>query len=52
VFDENICDTLMCVDMVQNLLVIEFVLGNKKKEAGKYYRPDNPGPDIFIISGP
>ena len=35
VFDDNMCDTLMCVDMVQNLFVIEFVLRNKKKGAGK-----------------
>jgi hypothetical protein len=34
-FHENMCDTLMCVNIVKNLLVIEFVLRNKKNEAGK-----------------
>jgi hypothetical protein len=33
VFDDNICDTLMCVDMVQNLSMIEFMLKSKKNEA-------------------
>jgi hypothetical protein len=29
-FDDNICDTLMCVDTVQ-IYVVEFVLRNKRK---------------------
>jgi hypothetical protein len=35
VFDENMCDTLMCVEMVQNLFVIELMSKSKKKGGGK-----------------
>jgi hypothetical protein len=47
VFDDNMCDTLMCDDIVQKLLMVEFVLRNTRKEAGKlicvakYPTPEN-----------
>jgi hypothetical protein len=30
-FDDNICDTLMCVEIVLNIYVVEFEWRNKRK---------------------